>query len=128
MALVLADFFGDASLVFFAAGGPTKFSYLNWISSSRYAFIGLFWEYPPLLVLVLLSAWISERRVMRDAEAWAVQDPSQSVAPGSGALGEFPTCLWENTESISVGSACTLGSIALVNWRRLSFTTLEIPN
>ncbi len=59
-----------ASLVFLAAGGPTKFSALNWIFSSRFAFIAV-WLclYPSLLVLVLVSAWIDERRVLRDAEA-----------------------------------------------------------
>ena len=62
-----------AVLVFFAAGGPTKFSYLNWLFSSRYSFIAVgvitLCQYPPLLVLILLSAWIGERWVMRDAEA-----------------------------------------------------------
>lgn len=59
-----------ALLVFFAAGGPNKFSYTNWVFSSRYAYIAImFWQYPPLLVFFLLSAWIGERRVMRDAEA-----------------------------------------------------------
>jgi hypothetical protein len=57
-------------LVFFAAGGPTNFSFLNWMFSSRYSEVALILcQYPPLLVLVLLSIWISERRVMRDAEA-----------------------------------------------------------
>ncbi len=68
--LFVPTFLSVASLVFFAAGGPSKFSSLNWIFSSRFAFIAtLFCVYPPLLVLVLLSAWIGERRVMRDAEA-----------------------------------------------------------
>lgn len=59
-----------AVLVFLAAGGPVKLSYLNWIMSSRYAFYALvFCVYPPLFVLLLLSAWIEERRVMRDAQA-----------------------------------------------------------
>lgn len=59
-----------AFLVFFAAGGPTKFSSLNWIFSSQFAFFATtVCIYPPLLVLVLLSAWIGERRVLRDAEA-----------------------------------------------------------
>ena len=57
-------------LVFFAAGGPSKFSYLNWFFSSRYAyFVASFCLYPPLLVFVLLVLWIDERRVLRDAEA-----------------------------------------------------------
>jgi hypothetical protein len=32
-----------------------------------------FCQYPPILVLVLLFAWIGERRVMRDAEARSAQ-------------------------------------------------------
>ncbi len=57
-------------LVFFAVGGPANFSFLNWIFSSRYSYVAfMLCQYPPLLVLILLSAWIDERRVMRDAEA-----------------------------------------------------------
>jgi hypothetical protein len=57
-------------LVFFAANGPSKFSYLNWFFSSPYAsFVSSFCLYPPLLVFVLLVIWIDERRVLRDAEA-----------------------------------------------------------
>ena len=68
--LFVPTFLAVASLVFFAAGGPAKFSSLNWIFSSRFAFIvTTLCLYPLLLVLVLLSAWIGERRVMRDAEA-----------------------------------------------------------
>ncbi len=68
--LFIPTFLAVAFLVFFAAGGPTKFSSLNWIFSSRFAFIATtVCLYPPILVLVLLSAWIGERRVMRDAEA-----------------------------------------------------------
>jgi len=69
--LFVPTFLAVALLVFsFAAGGPMKFSYLQWISSSRYWFpVFLLWQYPPLLILVLLWAWIDERRVMRDAEA-----------------------------------------------------------
>ncbi len=68
--LFVPTFLAVALLVFFAAGGPTRFSYINWVSSSRYGYIAIvFWQYPPLLVLLLLSAWIDERRVMRDAEA-----------------------------------------------------------
>jgi hypothetical protein len=75
--LFVPTFLAAAILVFFAAGGPTQFSYLNWIFSSRYSSIligGLaFCQYPPLLVLILLSAWIGERRVMRDAEACSAE-------------------------------------------------------
>lgn len=68
--LFLPTFLAVAFLVFFAAGGPTKFSYTNWIFSSRYAFFAMqFWQFPPLLALVFLLAWVGERRVMRDAEA-----------------------------------------------------------
>lgn len=68
--LFVPTFLAVAFLVFLAAGGPEKFSSLNWIFSSRFAFVALtFCLYPPLLVLVLLSAWIGERRVMRDAGA-----------------------------------------------------------
>lgn len=68
--LFVPTFLAVAFLVFFAAGGPEKFSSLNWIFSSRFGLIAT-WIclYPPLLVLILLSAWIGERRVMRDAEA-----------------------------------------------------------
>ncbi|HKW57840.1 MAG TPA: hypothetical protein VJN42_10825 [Candidatus Acidoferrum sp.] len=59
-----------ASLVAFAAAGPMKFSFLNWLFSSRYALIATFMlQYAPLFVLLLTAAWIEERRVMRDAEA-----------------------------------------------------------
>jgi hypothetical protein len=55
-----------ASLVFFAAGGATQFSFLNWLFSSHYAPITiLILQYPPLLVLLLTAAWIDERRVKR---------------------------------------------------------------
>jgi hypothetical protein len=68
--LFVPTFLAMAALVFFIAGGPTKFSALNWLAESRFVFIvDLFGIYPPLLVLVLLSAWIQERKVMRDAEA-----------------------------------------------------------
>jgi hypothetical protein len=69
-----------AFLVFFAAGGPTKFSFLNWILTSRLAYLAfLVCQYPPLLVLLLLSEWIAERRVMRDAEACSAR--SFSIRP-----------------------------------------------
>lgn len=59
-----------AFLVFFAVGGPARFSFLNWVFSSQYSYLAFgLWRYPTLLILVLLSTWIEERRVMRDAEA-----------------------------------------------------------
>ena len=68
--LFLPTFLAVAFLVFFAAGGPTKFSYTNWIFSSPYTLIAMqFWHFPPLIGLFLLLAWVGERRVMRDAEA-----------------------------------------------------------
>jgi hypothetical protein len=68
--LFVPTFLAVSCLVLFAAHGPIKFSYLNWIFSSRYGFIALFvGQYFPLLVLVFLSAWVGERRVLRDAEA-----------------------------------------------------------
>ena len=68
--LFVPTFLSVAVLVFFAASGPAKFSYLNWVFSSQFVYIVFpFCQYPPLLVLVLLTAWIDERRVMRDAEA-----------------------------------------------------------
>jgi hypothetical protein len=81
--LFVPTFLAAAILVFFAAGGPTEFSYLNWIFSSRYSSIligGLaFCQYPPLLVLILLPAWIGERRVMRDAEASSAESKNGKV-------------------------------------------------
>jgi hypothetical protein len=59
-----------ASLVLFAAGNSTQFSFLNWILSSRYAPIAiLVLQYPPFFVLLLTTAWVGERRVLRDAAA-----------------------------------------------------------
>jgi hypothetical protein len=68
--LFVPTFLAVSFLVFFAARGPAKFSFLNWLFSSRYINGPLiFLQYPPLIVLVLLSVWIGERRVMKDAEA-----------------------------------------------------------
>lgn len=70
-----------ASLVFLAAGGPMQFSFLNWLFSSRYAPVAiLILQYLPLLVLLLTAAWISERRVLRDAEACSARSYSISQA------------------------------------------------
>jgi hypothetical protein len=80
--LFLPTFLAVAFLVFFVAGGPVKFSYTNWIFSSRYAFIAIqLWHIPPLLALLLAFAWISERRVMRDAEACSARSFSFSHSP-----------------------------------------------
>ena len=76
-----------AFLVFFAAGGPTKFSSLNWIFSSQFAPVVLvLLQYPPVLVLIFLSAWIGERRVMRDADACTARSFTFSSS-GSGRIG-----------------------------------------
>jgi hypothetical protein len=92
-----------ASLVLLAAGGP--FSFLNWVSLSRFGFLAGFWVYPPLLVLVLLSAWISERRVMRDAEACSAR--SFKIQPaGSGWFGRV-SYLFMGEHGEYFGGDCT---------------------
>ena len=79
--LFVPTFLSVAVLVFFAAHGPARFSYLNWFFSSPYIFIVVpFCEYMPLLVLVMLVAWIDERRVMRDAEACSASSLSIDLA------------------------------------------------
>jgi hypothetical protein len=81
--LFVPTFLAVAFLVFFATGGPTKFSFLNWLFSSRYANVPLiFLQYPPLIVLVLLSVWVGERRVMKDAEARSARSFSLSNSAG----------------------------------------------
>src|SRR5277367_160921 len=62
-------------LVVSSGGGVLwNFSLLNTIFSSNYGFIAVqVWHVPSLIVLVLLWAWISERWVMRDAEACAAK-------------------------------------------------------
>ncbi len=83
--LFVPTFLALAFLVFFAAGGPTKFSLLNWIFTSRQAYLAfLVCQYPPLLVLLLLSEWIAERRVMRDADACSAR--SLSIYPTRAGL------------------------------------------
>jgi hypothetical protein len=68
--LFVPTFLAVAFFVFFAARGPMKFSVLNWLFSSQYVnFPLIFLQYPPLIVIVLLSVWVGERRVMKDAEA-----------------------------------------------------------
>jgi hypothetical protein len=60
-----------------ASGNLWKFSFLNRVFSSQYAYIALLiWHAPPVIVVVLLSAWISERWVMRDAEACSARSYS----------------------------------------------------
>jgi hypothetical protein len=126
--LFVPTFLAVVFLVFFAAGGPMKFSYLNWLFSSRHAYLAfVLAQYPPLLVFVLLSAWIGERRVMRDAEACSVR--SFSIYPARvGELGKFHTCLWVNTENTTAGTVLALGWFNPMNWRQLFFTTFERRN
>jgi hypothetical protein len=71
-----------ASLVFFATGGSTKFSFLNWIISSWFAPIAVvFAQFPVMLVLCLIGTWIGERRVLRNAEACSARSYSVSRTP-----------------------------------------------
>ncbi|MGC1595664.1 MAG: hypothetical protein WA774_09945 [Candidatus Acidiferrales bacterium] len=82
--LFAPTFLAVAFLVLFATGGPTKFSFLNWIFTSRLAYLAFFiCLYSPLLVLLLLWEWIAERRVMRDAEACSAR--SFSIYPTRAA-------------------------------------------
>ena len=81
--LFVPTFLAVAFLVFFAAGGPMKFSFLNWIFSSPYVYAPImFLQYAPLLVLILLSVWIGERRVMRMLRR-AVQSPAPFLTAGT---------------------------------------------
>lgn len=66
-------------LVFFAAEGPNRFSLLNWFLSSPYTYVAfVVCQYVPLFVILLLWAWIDERRVLRDAEACSARSFSIS--------------------------------------------------
>jgi hypothetical protein len=79
--LFVPTFLAVSVLMFFAAGGPVKFSFLNWFFSSRLGFTGAsLFVYPPLFVVLLVSVWIDERRVMRDAEACSARSFSVSHA------------------------------------------------
>jgi len=78
--LFIPTFLAVSDLVFFAAGGPMKFSYLNWLFSSPPGYFLIFvLEYAPLPVILMLSAWIQERRVLRDAEACSARSFSLSL-------------------------------------------------
>jgi hypothetical protein len=79
--LFVPTFLAVTCLVFLASGGPKDFSFLNWLFSSRYASIALvIVQYPPLVVLVLIAAWIDERWVMRSVEACSARSVSVSQA------------------------------------------------
>ena len=102
-----------AFLVFFAVGGAMKFSVLDWTFSHHYILVvASAWvlQLPPLLVIVLLSAWISERRVLRNAEACSARSFSVSLRTLS-ELVEFPTCLWGNTAKYYGGDCLHFGSV-----------------
>jgi hypothetical protein len=63
-----------SSLVFSSASGFLgNFSFLNWLLDSRYAVAAFYGAQVihglVVFVLLMLQAWISERRVLRDAEA-----------------------------------------------------------
>jgi hypothetical protein len=111
-----------AFLVFFAAGGPAKFSFLNWIFLSRFAFGALtFCLYPPLLVLVLLSAWIGESRVMRDAEACSARSFTFSHSASGRIVRVSYLFMGEQGEYYGQAIACTLGWFTHMNWGLLFF-------
>src|ERR1700735_3843881 len=60
-----------------ANGSLWKFSFLNTIFSSQYAYLALLiWHGPPVIVVILLSAWIGERWVLREAEACSARSYS----------------------------------------------------
>lgn len=85
--LFVPTFLSVAFLVFFAAGGPTKFSFVNWIFSSENLYVALLvCQYAPLLVILLLWAWIGERRVLRDAGACS----ARSFSVSGGEYGARP--------------------------------------
>jgi hypothetical protein len=115
--LFVPTFLAVTLLVFFAAGGPTKFSFLNWIFTSRYAYLGFFvCQYPPLLVLLLLSEWIAERRVMRDAEACSAR--SFSIFPTRAGLFGRVSYLFMGEHGEYYGGDCTYFN--LIHSRELS--------
>jgi hypothetical protein len=125
--LFLPTFLAVAFLVFFAAGGPMKFSYMNWILSSQYSYIAIqFWHLPPLLVLVLLLAWISERRVMRDAEARSARSFSISQAR-VGRLGRV-SYLFMGEHGEYYGGDCTcFGLIQIQELATIVFHNVRNP-
>jgi len=102
-----------ASLVFFAAGGTMQFSFLNWLFSSRYAPVAiLFLQYPPLLVLLLVAAWLDERRVLRNAEACSAR--SFTVSRGQVGLAGRVSYLFMGEHGEYYGGDCFclyLGSV-----------------
>jgi hypothetical protein len=80
--LFLPTFLAVGFLAVSSGGGLLwKLSLLNGIFSSRYAYIPLIvGQWPLVIVLALLAAWISEKWVLRDAEACSAR--SFSVTDG----------------------------------------------
>jgi hypothetical protein len=123
--LFVPTFLAVAFLVFFAAGGPTKFSFLNWLFTSRYWYLGLFvCQYASLLVLLLVSEWIAERRAMRDAEACSARSfsiyPTQDGRFGTVAylfMGEQGEYYGGNCMYFNLIHSRELASIAFHNVR-----------
>jgi hypothetical protein len=115
-------------LVFFAASGPSKFSYLNWFFSSRYAsFVSPFCVYPPLLVFVLIVLWIDERRVLRDAEACSAT--SFRIYGANDKWGGRVGYAFKGEQGEYYGGDCLYFRISHpANSRRLFFITSEDRN
>jgi hypothetical protein len=82
--LFLPTFLAVGFLVVSSGSGILwKFSLLNGIFSTRYGFIAFYvLQWASLSVLVLLWAWISERWVMRDAEACTARSFSVTSRDG----------------------------------------------
>jgi len=94
-----------ASLVLFAAAGPMQSSFLNWFFSSQYAFIPMvILQYPPLLVLLLIAAWLDERRVLRNAEACSAR--SFTISRGQVGLAGRVSYLFMGEHGEYYGGDC----------------------
>lgn len=103
--LFVPTFLAVAFIVFFVAGGPAKFSLFNWLAASPYGYATiLIWPYPPLLVLLLVAAWLDERRVMRDAEACSAR--SYSFSEGRARLGGRVSYLFMGEDGEYYGGDC----------------------
>ena len=108
-----------ASLVFFAAGGPMQSSFLNWFFSSRYVFIPMaILQYPPLLVLLLIAAWLDERRVLRNAEACSAR--SFTVSRGQVGLAGRVSYLFMGEHGEYYGGDCFCLYLGLVQPHELA--------
>lgn len=106
--LFAPTFLAVAFLVFFASGGPTKFSFLNWIFTSRLAYLAFFFfQYPLLLVVSYCGNGLRSEESCGTPRR-AAQDRSPSIRQESGDLAGFLTSSWESTENITAGTARTL--------------------